>query len=153
MSDKKRISGTVKSAFADLGARQTEIVMERPGFDDWTLVGETVPVVMALRAGDPLTVEFAEDGRTARVVAPEQGTELVPFGPSAVDDLGEIVDGEIVAEVGADIRWTQTWIEGRDTTRFVLEVDQSWYQRVDRLVWDELNAYVSGLVSIQKRTR
>jgi hypothetical protein len=95
----------------------------------------------------------SEDGRTARVVAPEQGTELVPFGPSAVDDLGEIVDGEIVGEVGADIRWTQTWIEGRDTTRFVLEVDQSWYQRVDRLVWDELNAYVSGLVSIQKRTR
>lgn len=62
------MTGIVKSAWADIVQGYTEVVMERPGFEDWTLVGESVKVVMGLRAGDPLTVEFSEDGKTARVV-------------------------------------------------------------------------------------
>jgi hypothetical protein len=144
----RRITGTVKSAFHDVETLHTEVVMSRPGFDDWTLIGEAVEVVMKLRGGDPLTVEFSEDGKTARVVVSEE-----------VALYEEVVDGEIVEEApAADIRWEQWYKspaesrDGRTTTVFKLEVDESWYRRVDRGLMDELNAYAEGLASVARRS-
>jgi phage terminase large subunit-like protein len=81
--------------------------------------------------------------------------DLVPFKPRAdvveAAEVEEVVDGEVVGE-RRDIRWEQWWDTARMTTHFKLEVDDTWYRRVTRAEWDELNRLALGLVELQRRT-
>jgi hypothetical protein len=80
--------------------------------------------------------------------------ELVPLRQAleafALSQTEEVLTGEIVR--GPDIRWTQWWTPDRATTNFRLEVDDTWYQRVSRADWEELNRLALGLVELQRRT-
>lgn len=69
--------------------------------------------------------------------------ELVPYA--------EVVDGEFVRDRD-DIRWIQWYNPDKATTCFRMEVDQSWYQRVERADWERLTALLAGISELVRRT-
>lgn len=73
----------------------------------------------------------------------EVSGEIVPYD--------EVVDAEIVPDHD-DIRWVQWQEPRRNTTVFKMEVDQTWYQRVDRADWEQLNALLAGISGLVRRT-
>lgn len=78
--------------------------------------------------------------------------ELVPFRPQGeVEPAEEVVDAEIVVDYD-DIRWVQWWDDARYTTNFKMQVDDTWYRRVDRADWDQLNALLGGIADLVRRT-
>jgi len=63
----------------------------------------------------------------------------------------EEVDAEVVPDF-TDIRWLQWYNQDKATTVFKMEVDQSWYHRVDRADWEQLNALLGGIADLVRRT-
>ena len=95
------------------------------------------------------------DGPDERV-----GAELVPFGPGAtletdevhLSETDEVLDGEVVREGRQDFEWVQWWDDDRMATNFKLRVWDTWYQRVRREDWEELNRLLEGMAALQRRT-
>jgi hypothetical protein len=77
-----------------------------------------------------------------------------PGGPPNQEIVlsAEVVDGEVVRDGAPDFQWEQ-WDRDRAVTNFKLRVSESWYQRVKREDWAELNELLCGLAELQRRTR
>lgn len=69
--------------------------------------------------------------------------------PARLEPEEEVLDGEAIPPPG-DFNWQQWYEPDKDVTVFKLTIDQTWYRRVDRGAWEELNA---ALLEIQRLGR